>query len=655
MENKLKKELYELIRNDDSIFDFIQLSSLDGLWYWDMDKPENEWMNARFWPALGYYPDEMPDVSGAWKSIINQDDVSVALDNFTKHLEDPTHPYDQVVRYRHKNGSTVWIRCRGLAIRDKNGKLIRMLGSHQDITENKKAEMELLTVKDAADAYSANITAILEGTTNSIWAFDRNFNILYVNPVFQQEFYHTFGVKLEPGGNLVESLPEAIRPAWKSRYDRVLNHEQFTVEDVVETENGTIYIHVSFNPIVKDGKVIGGSCFGSNITPRKVSELELIKAKEQAEESDRLKSAFLANMSHEIRTPMNGILGFADLLKEPDLTGDEQKKYIGIIEKSGARMLNIINDIVDISKIESGVMEVDMNESDMNEQIDYIYTFFKAEVEEKGLHLISKKSLPSKEAIIETDREKVYAILINLVKNAIKYTNKGSIEFGYEKKGNCLEFFVKDTGIGIAKNRHEAIFERFIQADISNKNANQGAGLGLSITKAYVEMLGGKIWLDSEQEKGSIFYFTIPYNSEKQAGSPATHSDLEPGEDIQMKNLKILIAEDDETSEFLITAMLSKNNHEIIRTRAGNDTVDTCRHNPDLDLVLMDIRMPGMSGYDATRQIRTFNPDVIIIAQTAYGLSGDREKAIEAGCNDYITKPIIKNELLDLMHRYFKN
>ena len=323
MENKLKKELYELIRNDDSIFDFIQLSSLDGLWYWDMDKPENEWMNARFWPALGYYPDEMPDVSGAWKSIINQDDVSVALDNFTKHLEDPTHPYDQVVRYRHKNGSTVWIRCRGLAIRDKNGKLIRMLGSHQDITENKKAEMELLTVKDAADAYSANITAILEGTTNSIWAFDRNFNILYVNPVFQQEFYHTFGVKLEPGVNLVESLPEAIRPAWKSRYDRVLNHEQFTVEDVVETENGTIYIHVSFNPIVKDGKVIGGSCFGSNITPRKVSELELIKAKEQAEESDRLKSAFLANMSHEIRTPMNGILGFADLLKEPDLTGDE--------------------------------------------------------------------------------------------------------------------------------------------------------------------------------------------------------------------------------------------------------------------------------------------------------------------------------------------
>ncbi|MDP3453530.1 MAG: ATP-binding protein, partial [Bacteroidales bacterium] len=250
----------------------------------------------------------------------------------------------------------------------------------------------------------------------------------------------------------------------------------------------------------------------------KISErISLIKdltiAKEKAEESDRLKSAFLANMSHEIRTPMNGILGFAELLKEPGLSGEEHQDYIRIIEKSGAYMLSIINDIVDISKIEAGLMKTVIKESNVNEQIEYTYNFFKPEVEAKGIELICKNSLPAKEAIIKTDREKVQAILTNLVKNAIKYTNDGTIEFGYCKKDDYLEFYVKDTGIGIAKGRQEAIFERFIQAEIEDIRTRQGSGLGLAISKSYIEMLGGKIWLKSEEGNGSTFYFTLPYNS----------------------------------------------------------------------------------------------------------------------------------------------
>ncbi|HEY3389892.1 MAG TPA: histidine kinase dimerization/phospho-acceptor domain-containing protein, partial [Prolixibacteraceae bacterium] len=213
-------------------------------------------------------------------------------------------------------------------------------------------------------------------------------------------------------------------------------------------------------------------------------------AKVKAEESDRLKSAFLANMSHEIRTPMNGILGFAELLKEPKLNGKDQQEYIRIIGKSGNRLLNIINDIIDISKIEAGQVEVNIEKSNINEQIDYIYTFFQQEIEKKGLQFSFSNALSSKESIINTDREKIYAILTNLVKNAIKYTNTGSIEFGYnllENNGSAsLQFFVKDTGMGIPKERQKAIFERFIQADISDKMALQGAGLGLSISKAYV-------------------------------------------------------------------------------------------------------------------------------------------------------------------------
>jgi signal transduction histidine kinase len=296
--------------------------------------------------------------------------------------------------------------------------------------------------------------------------------------------------------------------------------------------------------------------------------IELIKAKEHAEESDRLKSAFLANMSHEIRTPMNGILGFADLLREPGLSGEEQQEYIDIINKSGARMLNIINDIVDISKIEAGLMEVDIQEVNINEKIETIYTFFKPEVEKKGMHLLFHNRLQKSEVNIQTDPHKLYAILTNLVKNAIKFSDKGTIEFGYNlkmtrpngsKKASSLEtnqfyleFFIKDQGIGIPKERCEAVFQRFVQADISDKRAHQGAGLGLSITKAYVEMLGGKIWLKSDKGKGSIFYFTLPYNykpEETMVHQNLTHTRLGN----KSKKLKTLIANEHELSERLIT------------------------------------------------------------------------------------------------------
>ncbi len=411
-------------------------------------------------------------------------------------------------------------------------------------------------------------------------------------------------------------------------------------------------INVQLSGIASEKEEIG-LLTAADVTDLKNTEQELRKAKEHAEECDHLKSAFLANMSHEIRTPMNGILGFASLLKEPGLTGAEQQKYIRIIEKSGARMLNIINDIIDISKIESGLMKVDIEESNINEQIEYVYTFFKPEVEAKGMRFSFKNSLPAKEALIETDREKIFAILTNLVKNAIKYSNEGAIEFGYEKKGDCLEFFVKDTGIGIAKNRQEAIFERFIQADISDVHALQGAGLGLSITKAYVEMLGGTIRVDSLSGKGSTFYFTIPYHcptpEKGKNGNTDTNTEMEG----QMNNLKILIVEDDETSSLLIRTMIAQSCREILDARTGIQAIGLCRDNPDIDLVFMDIRIPDMNGYEATHQIRQFNMDVIIIAQTAYGLSGDCEKAMSAGCNDYISKPIGKNELLGLIRKYF--
>lgn len=238
---------------------------------------------------------------------------------------------------------------------------------------------------------------------------------------------------------------------------------------------------------------------------------ELNIAKERAEESDRLKSAFLANMSHEIRTPMNGILGFSELLKDPDLTLEEQNEYLTLIEKSGTRMLNIINDIVDISKIETGLVQLNETQLNLNEMLQFMHQFFTKEADSKGLTFKFVQPLNETDALITTDKEKIFAIVTNLVKNAIKFTSKGSIEFGCKKKDENLEFFVSDTGIGIPKHRQSAIFDRFVQADLADKMAYQGAGLGLSIAKAYVEMLNGKIWVESEEGVGTTFFFTLPF------------------------------------------------------------------------------------------------------------------------------------------------
>jgi hypothetical protein len=390
----------------------------------------------------------------------------------------------------------------------------------------------------------------------------------------------------------------------------------------------------------------------SIIIERKKMIQDLVAAKEKAEESDRLKSAFLANMSHEIRTPMNGILGFAELLREPKLSGEEQQMFIDIIEKSGERMLNIINDLINISKIESGQMDVHFSETNINEQLDFLYNFFKLEAHQKGLKLIVNYPLSAEQTNISTDKEKVYAILTNLIKNAIKFTKSGTIEFGYRVAENKLIFYIKDTGIGIPQKKQKTIFERFVQASSGMSSVYEGAGLGLAISKAYVEMLGCEIWIESEQGKGTCFYFTLPANLMAEI-DPVKTEEVFVAMESENNEVTILIAEDDEISLMYLNHILKNSYLKILVAKTGAEAVEICRNQKQIEVVLMDINMPVIDGNIAAQIIKGFRPELPIIAQTAFALDEDKEKYSDT-FDDYITKPIKVDELKQKIKRYLK-
>ncbi|MCE1198544.1 MAG: ATP-binding protein, partial [Marinilabiliales bacterium] len=368
----------------------------------------------------------------------------------------------------------------------------------------------------------------------------------------------------------------------------------------------------------------------------------------------RLKSAFLANMSHEIRTPMNGILGFAGLLKEPNLSGEEQQTYLNLIEKSGERMLNIINDLINISKVEAGQMEVYYTETNLHEQFEFLYNFFQPEAKRKGLKLVLSNLLTNKQALVITDKEKLYAILTNLIKNAVKFTKEGYIEFGCIYKSGSYRFFVKDTGIGIAADKQAAVFERFFQADTHMSRGYEGAGLGLAISKAYVEMMGGKIWLESATDEGTCFYFTLPDKknlSETQVATQPQPTSLNPS---NCSDCHVLIVDDDEPSVLYLKGVLKNMPVKIMVAGTGEEAIEMVRNHQTIQLVLMDIQMPVMDGYLAADEIKKIRPELPVVAQTAYSMEIDSKR----GKNNfvaYMTKPLLTSDLKKIFAKYLNN
>lgn len=377
---------------------------------------------------------------------------------------------------------------------------------------------------------------------------------------------------------------------------------------------------------------------------------DLIIAKNKAEESDRLKTAFLANISHEIRTPMNGILGFLDLLRLPDLDEQRKEKFIELVNVSGQRLLETINKIIESAKLEAGQVELDLSRVDLDEIMMFHYDFFQQQALTKSLSFNMNIGVRGIRDKIKADKFKLNAVLTNLLNNAFKFTNRGGVEFGNYSDGDNIVFYVRDTGIGIPAEKVSCIFDRFVQADNNVTRPYEGSGLGLSIVRAYVEIMNGRIWVESEVDKGSTFYFSIPLIRVENEKSTVYDSKIDLNKPTQ--GLKILIAEDDQISLEYLSTILTDSGFNLIHTTNGHDTVKAVMDNPDLSIILLDIKMPGMSGLEAAGRIREFNKRIPIIAQSAHAFGDIRKKAIEAGFTDYISKPVNRLDLLSLIEKY---
>jgi PAS domain S-box-containing protein len=406
----------------------------------------------------------------------------------------------------------------------------------------------------------------------------------------------------------------------------------------------------------KEGKYSGAFFILIDITERILIDRELIIAKDKAMESDRLKSTFLANISHEIRTPMNCIIGFSSMLKKSGLDRKKRDQYLDIINSKGKQLMEILNNIIDISKIEENLIQLNIEECNLTSLQNELKEFYEAELiknNKENLQLVFKPGLNAEDSIIYTDCTRLYQVMSNLLNNAIKFTDSGYIEIGYYlNDSNSIVFYVKDTGIGIPLDKQTIIFDRFRQVDESFTRTYGGTGIGLTICKGLMKLMGGKIWVESDGMNGSTFYFSIPYYKYDQ-GVNLNEEVLDMGEKkYDWSGRKILIIEDDPTSFEFLSEVLQPTQCTIQHTNNGIDAIKWFKEIP-FDLVLLDIQLPEMDGYQIANTIRKYNQNIPIIAQTAHAMSDDKQKCYNAGCNGYLSKPVQFEHLLETINSFF--
>jgi PAS domain S-box-containing protein len=550
-------------------------------------------------------------------------------------------------------------------------KMLHLIRNQEELEENKKeieaqneeylqindelnqTNLELLKAKEKAEKSEEKFRLMIKNSNDTFVLINEKGEQFYISDAAKT---HT-GFEIEELKGPIENVihpddKEIIGKAWhevmstKGAAIRVQYRHKHKFKDFIWYE--AVAQNLIDNPVI-NAVVVNVR----DITTIKEYEQEIVKAKEKAEESDRLKTAFLQNMSHEIRTPMNAIMGFSDLLSGTFDDKPKLERFSKIINQRCIDLLEIINDILDISKIESGQLPVNVEKCNLSElfaDLSAFFNEFQKRIGKQHIHFTMADSCNfSGSKYIITDVGKLKQIFINLINNAFKFTNEGKIEAGCRfNEKNKLIFYVTDTGIGIPADKNQLIFERFIQLNPDANKVVSGTGLGLSIVKGLVTLLGGKIRLESEPNLGSTFEFEIPYETAETARKNVNELEIA---NKGLVNKVVLIVEDDDYNADYLKEILAGNGLVILHAENGQQAVDIAVSNP-IDLILMDIRLPDFDGYEAIRQIRNLKPELKIIAQTAYASHDDRQKAIDAGCIDYISKPTKKNLLLAVMNKH---
>ncbi len=570
------------------------------------------------------------------------EEVKKAFDHFNEREEEKNIELNIITA----GGGKLPVLINSTAVRDEYGTILHSHTALQDISELKQAQQEL-------EQSEQRYRAVTDTAIDSIITVNDAGLIVGWNQGATQTFgYEEYEITGEPitrlivGTNHESNLNEFITSK-KSNNPRLTGK---IVEMQGCRKNGEIFpIELSISQWYTSNDLYTTSII-RDITERKEAELELLRAKEKAIESDKLKSAFLANMSHEIRTPMNGILGFSQLLKDPGLSQEKKEEFIYHIDQATNQLLNIITDIVDISKIEAGQEKIRPLKFDLKKLLKEVKSFFQPQADQQKLELRLVTDIPIGKQDIISDPIKLRQILNNIIGNALKFTHEGMIEIKVGLVEDHVNFSIKDTGIGIKSSLRDVIFERFRQVEVSYSRRYGGTGLGLSLAKSYVEMLGGTIRVESLPGKGSIFSFVIPCIPDI-----AKNESNNEGNNNSWKNKTILLAEDEEVNSLFIQTILGSTGITILKARNGLEAVEVCKQNNNISLVLMDIKMPEMDGLTATRIIKKYRKNLPVIATTAFTLDNNRKKCLEAGSNDYLPKPIKKDHLITMISRYIDN
>lgn len=675
-----RKKAEELISKSQERFDLAMQAAKDGLYDWDL-VTNKIYYSSRWKEILGYSQDELENDIKIWEELTHKEERDNSLLKLEKAIKNKIINYDVEFRMKHKKGHWVDILSKSQIIYNKENVAVRIVGIHSDITERKKSESIQKTIYNISNAIISldNIDNLINfiqkelgnimDTKNFYIAFYDSKTDSFSSPYFSDE---KDDIETWPAGNSLSSMIVRKRKSILLNKKTILELSTKGELDVV----GAIPEVWMGSPLFIDGEPIGIFAVQSYDDPdaynesdkqildfisdqislslyKKKSEEDLKIALEKAKESDRLKSAFLATMSHELRTPLNAIIGFSDIIND-ELSIEEVVEFNKTINSSGKHLLSIVEDLFDITLIETGEIKIVAEETNLKVLLNEVSDIINIEQKKSNKeNLDIDLVIPSKgdNIILHTDASKLKQILLNLLKNALKFTNQGHIKYGFkfETINNIpmLKFYVEDSGIGIPKSKHKFIFDIFRQVEDTHTRNYGGTGIGLSISKRLTEILGGEIGLISTEGKGSTFFFTIPYittigSSTKK--SLANKLTLSTDESKEVRT--ILVVEDIESSYEYLQIILKKSGFKTIWAKNGEESIKCCQENSDIDLVLMDINMPIMNGFDATRALKLKMPNLPIIAQTAYAISGDREKALAVGCDDYISKPINREKLI---------